>query len=277
MDIDDLITLKDSFIVVLDSRNASQYINGDYNSNIRFLFEEGMYFPHNYIQITCCVLNFICPNSIYIINETNNLLSLKINNVTTNYYISYGNYNASNFITYLLTILPTGFTMTLNTISNIFTMSYTTNFIINSSSTIYNVMGFKKNTSYTSNNNSLVMPYTCNFNGIQSINISLENINTNNLDSYNKYQTSIIQTVNVDTNKTIIEFNKSEDYNITIKQNIMDYIDIGLTDNLQNFINLNNQHWNITLLFNIVSDKNRFSYQNSFLNILRNGKSVINN
>jgi len=54
----------------------------------------------------------------------------------------------------------------------------------------------------------------------------------------------------------------------------MDYIDIGLTDNLQNFINLNNQHWNITLLFNIISDKNRFAFQNSFLNIIRNGKTI---
>jgi len=274
MDIEDLITLKDSFIVVLDSRNASQYLNSTYNSNVRFLFEEGMFFPQNSIQITCCVLNFICPNSIYIINETNNLLSITINSVTTNYYVTYGNYNSSNFITYLLGILPTGFTMTINPINNIFTMTYTTNFTINSSSTIYNIMGFKKSTNYTSSSNSLTFPFTCNFNGIQSINISLENINTNNLDSYNKYQTNIIQTVNVNTNSSIIEFNKSEDYNITIKQNIMDYIDIGLTDNLQNFINLNNQHWNITLLFNIISDKNRFAFQNSFLNIIRNGKTI---
>lgn len=277
MDIDDLITLKDSFIVVLDSRNASQYTNGDYNSNVRFLFEEGLYFPSNHIQITCCVLNFICPNSIYIINETNNLLSLTIYGVITNYYITYGNYNATNFITYLLTKLPIGFTISLNVVNNIFTMTYTTNFIINSTSTIYNIMGFKKNTNYTSLLNSLTLPYTCNFNGIQSINISLENINTTNLESFNKCQTNIIQTVNVDTNKTIIEFNKSEVYNITIKQNTMDYIDIGLTDNLQNFINLNNQHWNLTLLFNVVSDQNRFAHHNSFLNIVRNGKSIINN
>jgi len=96
MDIDDLITIKDSFIVVLDSRHATEYLNDDYNSNVRFLFEEGMYFPHNNIQITCCVLNFICPNSIYIINETNNLFSLTSNSITTNYCITYENYNAPN-------------------------------------------------------------------------------------------------------------------------------------------------------------------------------------
>ena len=37
----------------------------------------------------------------------------------------------------------------------------------------------------------------------------------------------------------------------------MDFIDISLTDNQENYINLNNQHWNITLLFNVVSDKYR--------------------
>jgi len=276
MDIDNLITLKDSFIVVLDSRNASQYLNGDYNSSVRFLFEEGMYFPDNNIQITCSVLNFICPNSIYIINETNNLLSLTIVGVTTNYYITYGNYNATNFITYLLSILPTGFTISLNSVTNMFTLTHVYNFTINSTSTIYNIMGFKKSVNYSSSSLSLTLPYTCNFNGIQSINISLENINTNNLESFNKNQCNIIQTINVDTNKTIIKFNKSEDYNITIKQNIMDYIQISLTDNLNNYLNLNNQHWNLTLLFNIVSDRDRFSHHNSFLNIVRNGKSIIN-
>jgi len=150
MDIDDLITLKDSFILVLDSRNASQYLNDTFNSSVRFLFEEGLYFPSNNIQITCSVLSFIYPNSIYIVNETNNLLSLTINSVITNYYITYGNYNASNFMTYLLSILPTGFTISLNSINNIFTITYTSNFMINSTSTIYNIMGFKKNTTYTS-------------------------------------------------------------------------------------------------------------------------------
>ena len=112
MDIDDLITLNDSFTVVW-GKNVSQYLNSDYNLNERFLFEDGLYFLPNSIQITCSVLSFICPNSIYIINENNNLLSLTIN-VTTNYYLIKGYYNVSNFITYLLSILPTGFTMTIN-------------------------------------------------------------------------------------------------------------------------------------------------------------------
>jgi len=44
MDIDDLITLKDSFIVVLDSRNATQYLNNDYNSNVRFFLKKACIF-----------------------------------------------------------------------------------------------------------------------------------------------------------------------------------------------------------------------------------------
>ena len=42
MNIDDLITLKDSFVIILDSRNATEYLNSTYNSNVRFLFEEGL-------------------------------------------------------------------------------------------------------------------------------------------------------------------------------------------------------------------------------------------
>ena len=44
MNIDDLITLKDSFIIILDSRNVTQYLNDTYNSNVRFYLKKGYSF-----------------------------------------------------------------------------------------------------------------------------------------------------------------------------------------------------------------------------------------
>jgi hypothetical protein len=188
------------------------------------------------------------PNSIYIINENNNLLSITLNSVASNYYIDYGNYNIDTFKTYLLTILPNTFTITYSTINNKYTISNTTyDFTINNTSTIYEIMGFKKSTSYTSTNKILKLPYTCNFNGLQNINISWENLNTDNLDSFFKAQSNIIQNIPIDSSKSIINYNKSNALMIPIKTNFLDSIIISLKDDLNNSLNLNNQHFNLTI------------------------------
>ena len=167
---DELIPIKDLFIIILDSKNATNYNNGSFHSDIKFDFEDSIQIKPNIIRCSCSVLTFTCPNSFYTINEYNNILI--INNII--YSITKGNYNCQKLMTYLLSILPTGFNITINNITNKFTLSYTSNFTINEKSTIYDVMGFNFNTSYTSTNNILILPYTCNFNGIQSLNINFQ-------------------------------------------------------------------------------------------------------
>ena len=43
---DELIPIRDSFIVVLDSRNATNYNNSNYLSDVTFNFEDALQFPH---------------------------------------------------------------------------------------------------------------------------------------------------------------------------------------------------------------------------------------
>jgi hypothetical protein len=257
--LDELLTVNESFIVVLDSRNG-YVLNGSYNSEVEFQFEGELIFDTNdYIQLTFAVNSFSMANCLYVINENNNLLSIILNGITYNYYIDYGNYNIDTFKTYLLTILPNTFLMTYSTVNNKNTITNTTyDFIINNISTIYEVMGFSKKTYYTSTNKILILPYTCNFNGIQNINISWENLNTDNLDSFTKAQSNIIQNVSVDSNKNIINYIKANNIMIPIKTNFLDSIIISLKDDLNNSLNLNNQHFNLTLQFNVIKDINRF-------------------
>jgi hypothetical protein len=125
-------------------------------------------------------------------------------------------------------------------------------------------MGFISGKTYTSTSMTLTMPYTCNFNGIQSLNIVFENINTKNIDSYTKSNSSIIQTIPVDVFNPQITYNKSNDFNFTITQQCIDSIQIDLKDNLENFINLNNQNFNLTLYFTNIKDISRFHYMNNF-------------
>ena len=270
MNIEDLIPVKESFIIVLDSRNG-KIDNNDYMSDVVFEFES-LIFDDRSISINASVLSFICPNSIYIINEYNNLLVIEHDTIINNYYIPYGNYNAITFIEAMKTILPLNFILTLNINNNKFILSYSSDFKIKMESNINEIMGFGNNKDYQSSYNVLVFPFTCNFNGLNSFNICLESVNTNNLDSYTLSQSSIIQSINIDNNKSTINFIKTNDYNFKIQIKYLDNIHITIRDNYNRLINLNNQHWNLTILFNVLIDKPRFEYNNSFINIINKNK-----
>jgi len=53
---------------------------------------------------------------------------------------------------------------------------------------------------------------------------------------------------------------------IPIKVNFIDSINVHVLDDQNNFINLNNQHFNLTLQFTIIKDIPRFRH--NFTNIL---------
>ena len=247
----------ENFTIVLDSRNATTYYNSTYNSEVTFEMKYPIIVPKDCLNMTWCVQAFTCPISWYLINSTNNLLSILMNSQIYNINVPYGNYNAISFQSILLGLLPGGFNITLNTSTNIYTLSHTTNdFIISSTSTIFQIMGFLKNTSYTSVNQTLVLPFTCNFSGLTSINIICENIRTNNLDSRTELtSSSIIASVPINNSQGgVIYFQKYNDYNFDIKTDIIDYLDILITDDLGNKINLNNQHWNLILQINFFRE-----------------------
>jgi len=190
-----------------------------------------------------------------------------MNGITNNYATNFGNYNINTFQSYLTSILPNTFNLTYNICNNIYTLTNSTyDFTINSNSTIYEIMGFSKNTIYSSRNKIFTFPYTCNFNGLQNINIAIDNINTNNLDSYTKSQSSIIQSIPVNVLNPVINYVKTNDIMIPIKVNFIDSINVHILDDQNNFINLNNQHFNLTLQFTVLRDIPR--YKNNFTNIL---------
>ena len=118
MNTNNLYTSTFSFLIVFDSRCARQMLNAPFNSDAIFGFQQSIRRDPRAILWTCSVKSFTAPNSIYIINEYNSLLSITSSGVIINYTISFGNYNANTFMTYLLTILPAGFTISLNTITN---------------------------------------------------------------------------------------------------------------------------------------------------------------
>ena len=271
MDTNHLYTDKEYFIVVLDSRNSTKIYNPGFNSQVEIDLPEPIILSKNCIKMSVSVLSFVCPNSIYIINENNNVLMMTINGQNQTYYIPYGNYDATTFLSYLQSILSS-FTITFNSTNNKYTLSNTTSFMINAGSTAYQIMGFNNNINYTSvlSNGQYVftMPFTCNFNGLQNINILLTSINTKNVDSFSKSNSSIIQSVQIPLYCNQILFQKTLENSFNFLQEMMDDIKIELRDDLNNLINLNNQHFNITLLFTVIKDIERFKNHLNFHDIV---------
>ena len=151
---DSLYTSDDKFIVVLDSRNATSYLNGSMNSSIKFDFEDPIQTTRDVLKFTCSVMSFTAPNSIYNATSLNNKLKLVYINGSTTYPLSIviptGNYNATTFMTKLTSLtnvvdsnFASGFGILFDNTTNKFTLTHTTYlFHIMPSSTCYNVMGF---------------------------------------------------------------------------------------------------------------------------------------
>lgn len=284
---DSLYTNTNKFLLVLDSRNATKRNNDTYNSDISFEFEEPIIIPRSALKLTCSVMAFTAPNSIYNVTSANNYLHLKYgqNNTDVKVYFTPGNYNSSTFmsvfasrVAYYDSTLGTGLTIALNQITNQFTVSHSSQSVVFMfDSTIAPVMGISN--AYSQGFSGLgastnILPYTCNFTGIQSLNIHITNMNTDNIDSLTKSTSNIIQTVPVDSNSSQIMFSKAGDYAFTVKETVIDLLEISLTDDMGNLINWNNQHWNMTLYFSLVEDIERFKEDKSFRNILQNGYDV---
>ena len=261
--------LDDSLIVILDSRNATKYNNGSFHSSVTFNLLEPIYKQRDVIQMRCSLVSFICPVSFYQINYTNNIFNIQLNNIAYKITIPDGNYQPQNFISTILALLPSGFSMSLNNITNKFKLTHNAyDFkIFGNSSSINMVMGFSNSEVYTSNSLNFIFPYCCNFSGLNNLNIHWANTTTGNIDSYNETVSSIIASIPVNTPPGgVIIYEKKYDFKFGTNDDSIGCIVIDLQDDLENYLDLNNQHWNMTLQF----DKKRehTMRQNSFFDII---------
>lgn len=140
----------------VSSHNAD---NGSFQSVVRVQIPTDTLYQHAQ-RIYIRVLHAEVPNSFYVINYTNNIFILD----ATAYSIPVGNYNVSNFIVQLLSLLPVGYTATFNSITNKITLTHsTTDFTINSSNSTINAVIGLGNVDINSTALNLIFPYPVNF------------------------------------------------------------------------------------------------------------------
>ena len=102
-----------SFIIVLDSKNAATYYNDTSNSDVHFHLSDPIIKPQDCLYMTMTVYSFTCPVSFYLINATNNILAFTVGSTTTSYNFPYGNYNSNTFINMFNTLVGSNYTITL--------------------------------------------------------------------------------------------------------------------------------------------------------------------
>ena len=267
----DYVLIKESFLVVLDSRNATRKLNDSKNSSIYFEFEDPITQDDYTILKSCSVLNFSVSNSIYNINETNNYLFIGTETQNYELNIPYGNYNFNTLQSTIYSIGIGSITMSLDVNTNkiSFTDFNDSIFYIDKTSTLLSVLGGNIGDAYYNYQHIIKLPYQCNFNGVNNINIYMSNINTKNIESYTRTNSSIIQSIQVFPYAPQIIFNKTNDYSFTITQKIIDYIQIDIKDDLGRFINFNNASWNLTLCFTLLKEIPRNN--SNFHSIIQNG------
>jgi hypothetical protein len=233
------------------SSNSAYISNSPLNSVLTFATNGILKKEKEILYNLISVVHAEIPVSYYIVNATNNYLSMS----TGNYILSNGNYNATTFKTMLLNLLGSNWTLNLNSTTGIYTLTYSSNFTINTSSTCYKLMGFKKNTSYTSVSNSLTFIYPCNFLGVQRLKIKSNVLKTDNIDCYSGGRSNLLTTIPVNSaSYGLIVFNNLVGFKNILPNISIDFIDITITDELDNIINFNGIDIYITLQIDTIRE-----------------------
>lgn len=237
----------DSQKLFLTPSGATYKRNDYFNSNLEFSIPTLYQGPTvQYMTIKC--LHAEIPYSFYIVNEYNNLLSISCNGTRSDIYVPYGNYNANSFMKYLQTVLPSGVSISFNTTNGKFSLFFNGNMTVNSNSTCYILMGFKKGVDITSINNKIDFEYLANFIGSKNIYLKIPNLI---LDNYNVTTLDRATLSNIPVNVSpfsLIMYQNSSGSSTIIKSiQVPDQLIIQLTDDQNNLIDFNNTEFSITL------------------------------
>jgi hypothetical protein len=231
-------------------------MNGTMNSKIYYEIPRFITKSKNILYHSIKLIHAEIPYSFYIVNETNNKLSILEEEFTLiNLTIPEGNYNAYTLLTVINDLFKSynhPHIISLDNVTGKYTIESNKDFTILSTSSILKLIGGVLNTNYDAteiNNNkyTFTFPYPVNLLGTKNIYIKCNNLILDNINTQTKdYQTLKSIPVNVPP-YGLIMYNNNENIETLIKNQQTDYLNIELVDDDDNLINFNNQDWSITI------------------------------
>lgn len=253
------MTTTDSLLINLNSRDATQYKNGDSLSSVVFGFRNILKLTDDVVTVQLSLQNFQCVCSFYAVNETCNVLHYLFSG--TQYYITLapGNYNANTLIAELTTqFLAKGhsFTITLNRTNGRFSfLSPGATFTFYSDSSSKQILGLG-NTNLVSAASTITCPVSANLLGITALRVSSQLLPTKGYDSGGGGAcTSILASIPVDNSSSsfgLLSYTNLSNFAPILSVQNIDLIDIQITDQANSFVNFNAIHWTCSLCLTVT-------------------------
>jgi hypothetical protein len=213
-----------------------------------FYLEESITAPAGY-RLLIGLTNLTMPNTMYNITDNNN--SITINSVTTT--IENGNYSADTLATAIQDTVSEVSECSFDAENNVFSFTFTGSYIFNST-TMERQLGLRDQLP-TITISSYTALHVCDLGGITNIYIRLRNLTMNNLDSRGKTSNIVASIVNNTNYGGYIFYVPPEVLYYMIQENNISHLDIELSDQEGNLIDLNGADFNMTFTIHYVKQR----------------------
>lgn len=248
--------IRDTKVLHLSTQTTSSILlNGSYKSKASYDVRGYLNLDNDdsIEYVTVQMPYAVMCNSNYIVNEYNNTLVVNFSGSEHTYTLTQGNYSSTTFITHLYTFLTqaSGWTITANNTTNVFTFTFGSAFTFKSTTTCDYIIGFSGDVSSTAN--SLTMPRSFNFLPIPRFILHCNILNDGIIlgTNSNIAGSDILASIpNVARNngQIIYENNASE---FLVKNLTFPLLTISITDDNNRLINFNGISSYFVLKFNI--------------------------
>lgn len=246
----------DNYLLTLNSKYASTYINGSAKSNVQFNFIGLLRNDADIIRTSLSILNAQIPVSYYIITVNNNVFTYVYLSIFENVIIPIGNYDANTLLTYMNSQLSIhNLAMSINSSNGKITFSTTApnqDIGVLASSSSAEIFGIGPNNiavTGTPTGASIIFPFPLNLLGVKKISVKSSSLSIIAFSSVNNNYSDTICTIPADQPAFgMISYNNQNDLNKNLlKQSVVDRVDIQLLDENQNYLDFNNLDWSITI------------------------------
>jgi len=249
--------------IYLNSANADLFLNysKEDKSNVVFFFKEALKIERNSIETRVSIVDAQIPVSWYLINSTNNKITITVNNISTTYLFPHGNYNVYSFINAWYSVVGNNsiWNLTFNSTTNkllFHNYQNTEYYFTDLGNSIFPIIGFSNGNTYSSNvTGDILSNNVINFAGLTKLNIKTSTFTTRNIDSKNKGHTRALASVPVNSSANgIIYYYNNNDYKSIFRNYELSSIGIEILDDFKNYVEFNNIDWTITLQIDVVME-----------------------
>ena len=245
-----------------DSHQASQAIYLDSNDALISISDAEKIFYLNSpviadagIRILIGLTNLTIPNTIYNFNSNNNTITFT-QGTTEAVSVTVGNYSATTLKDALNTAITAAgldITVSFDEENALFTFTGGSAFTIDSA-TMFRQLGLKYQLP-TASGTTYTATQVCDFAGVTNLYVRIRNVSMNNLDSRGATSNIIASIVNNVNYGDYIFYTPPEVLYFQINEQQLSHIDIELTDQEGNIIDLNGASFNMTLSVHFVRQR----------------------